>query len=144
MNLKNEKGVTGIDISISVVVIFIFVSIIAVILANIKNTSKELDRKSEALYIAINEIENVKNQGFSKFESLNKNSTQDMDGNSLVNQPTGTEGFYKTISVLDYADIEGNEYKIPNLVKKVTVKISYMYNGTEENVELSTILSKEN
>ena len=35
------------------------------ILANIKNTSKELDRKSEALYIAINEIENVKNQGFS-------------------------------------------------------------------------------
>ena len=141
MNLKNEKGVTGIDISISVVVIFIFVSIIAVILANIKNTSKELDRKSEALYIAINEIENVKNQGFSKFESLNKNSTQDMDGNSLVNQPTGTEGFYKTISVLDYADIE---YKIPNLVKKVTVKISYMYNGTEENVELSTILSKEN
>lgn len=144
MNLKNEKGITGIDISIAVVVIFIFVSIIAVILANIKNTSKELDRKSEALYIAINEIENVKNQGFSKYESLNKNSTQDMDGNNLVNQPTGTEGFYKTISVLDYTDIEGNEDKIPNLVKKVTVKISYMYNGTEENVELSTILSKEN
>ena len=38
MNLKNEKGVTGIDISISVVVIFIFVSIIAIILENIKNT----------------------------------------------------------------------------------------------------------
>lgn len=143
MNLKNEKGVTGIDISIAVVIIFIFVSIIAIIIANLNNSSKELDRKSEAIYIAINEIENIKNQGFSKYETLNKESTQDMDGNSFVNQPTETEGFYKTISVLDYTEIEGNEDKVPNIVKKVTVTISYMFNGKEEKVELATILSKE-
>ena len=54
------------------------------------------------------------------------------------------EGFFKTIIVQDYADLDNNSEKIPNLVKKVTVKISYMVQAKEQSVELSTILSKEN
>ena len=54
------------------------------------------------------------------------------------------EGFFKTIIVEDYADLDNNSEKIPNLVKKVTVKISYMFQAKEQSVELSTILSKEN
>ena len=54
------------------------------------------------------------------------------------------EGFFKTIIVQDYADLDNNSEKIPNLVKKVTVKISYMFQAKEQSVELSTILSKEN
>ena len=52
--------------------------------------------------------------------------------------------FFKTIIVQDYADLDNNSEKIPNLVKKVTVKISYMFQAKEQSVELSTILSKEN
>lgn len=54
------------------------------------------------------------------------------------------EGFFKTIIVQDYADLDNNSEKISNLVKKVTVKISYMFQAKEQSVELSTILSKEN
>ena len=44
---------------------------------------------------------------------------------------------------MDYTDIQGNEGKTKNIVKKATVKISYMYKAKEQIVELSTVLSKE-
>lgn len=144
MKIKSNKGFTGIDIAISVVVLFIFVSLIAVLVYNHNSSSQELELKSEATYLAIDEIEKVKNKGFEKYETLNEESTQDTEGN-LLNQSveTDTEGFYKTIIVKDYTDLEGNENKIPNLVKQVTVKITYMFKAKEQSVELTTILSKD-
>ena len=76
---------------------------------------------------------------------MNKDTKKDKNGNSLENQKVeNKEGFFKTIIVQDYADLDNNSEKIPNLVKKVTVKISYMFQAKEQSVELSTILSKEN
>lgn len=141
--IKNEKGFTGMDVVISVIVLFIFVSLIATLMYKYKSSSKEVDLKSEATYIAIDEIEKVKNNGFEKYDTLNVDSTTDEDGNSLKNQPTQTKGFYKTIKVEDYTDIEGNEDKTPNLVKRVTVEISYVFKGNTQTVELSTVLNKE-
>ena len=146
MKIKSNKGFTGIDIAISVIVLFIFVSLIAVLVYNNNSSSQELELKTEATYLAIDEIEKIKNNGFEKYESLNKDSTQDEDGNPLnqsVPVAPDTEEFYKTITVKDYTDIEGNEGKIPNLVKQVTVKITYMFKAQEQSVELTTILSKD-
>lgn len=143
MKKRYEKGFTGIDIAISVVVLFIFVSLIAVLVYNFNSSSREVELRSEATYIAIDEIENVKNNGFEKYDTLNIRSENDEDGNPLQNQPTDTEGFYKTIIVEDYTDMEGNSEKIPNLVKKITVQITYMFKGQKQTVELSTILSKD-
>lgn len=143
MKIKNEKGVSGIELAIVVVLIFIFVSVIASLIYRINSKSNEIELKSEATSIAVDEIELIKNTDFSEFEELNKTSTTDKNGNSLVNQPTSKEGFYKTIIVEDYTDIEGNEDKISDLVKKVTVKISYMFKSKEQSVELSTLLLKE-
>lgn len=140
MKIRSEKGYTGIDIAISVVVIFIFVSLIAMLIYRFNSTAREVELKSEATYIAIDEIEKIKNDGFEAYETRSV-----ADGNSEETaEVEGKEGFTKTIIVVDYADIAGNEDKIPNLVKKVTVKISYMFQAKEQNVELSTILSKEN
>lgn len=144
MNLNSQKGFTVIEISIAIVLIFIFVSIIAVLIYNFNSNSKEVELKSKAIEIAVNEIETIENKGFEEFDGMNKNSTQDKNGNSLENQPVGEEGFYRTILVQDYTDLDGNADKIPNLVKKITVKISYMYKTKVETVELSTILTKEN
>ena len=143
MKIKNEKGVSGIEVAIVVVLIFIFVSVIASLIYRINSKSNEIELKSEATSIAVDEIELIKNTDFSEFEELNKTSTTDKNGNSLVNQPTSKEGFYKTIIVEDYTDIEGHEDKISDLVKKVTVKISYMFKSKEQSVELSTLLLKE-
>lgn len=141
MKIRSEKGFTGVDIAISVVVIFIFSSIIAMIIYRSNSATKEIELKSEATSIAINEIENVKNLGFEEYESRSIK-----EGNSEVcrnEEIIGNEGFFKTITVVDYTDLEGNSNKIPNVVKKVTVKISYLFKAKEQTVELSTILSKE-
>ena len=124
MKFYSEKGYTGVDIAISVIVIFIFVSLISFLIYRFNSSAKEVELKSEA---------------------MNKDTKEDKNGNSLENQKVeNKEGFFKTIIVQDYADLDNNSEKIPNLVKKVTVKISYMFQAKEQSVELSTILSKEN
>lgn len=141
MNLRSEKGFTGIDIAVSVVIIFIFISIIASLIYGVNSKSREIELKTEATYIAIDEIEQIKNDGYEKYGTLSK-----ADGNNIVcsNQEVeGKEGYYKTIEVIDYTDLEGNQDKEKNIVKKATVKISYMFNAKEQSVEISTILTKE-
>ncbi len=143
--MRSQKGYTGIDIAISVIVIFIFVSLITMLIYNFNSSADELKIKSDATYIAVNEIEKIKSQNFSDFLGMNKTTTVDKDGNSLLNQPVdGNEGFYRTITITDYKDINESADIIEDIVKKITVKISYMYKGKERSVELSTILSKEN
>ena len=144
MDIRNQKGYTGIDIAISVIVITIFISLIAVLIYKFNSSSNEVQLKSKATEIAIDEIEKVKTAGFKAYEEMNQTTKEDKDGNSLVNQQVEREqGFYKTITVEDYTDIKGED-KISNLVKRVTVTISYMEKGQEQQISLSTILSKEN
>ncbi len=144
MKFKKEQGFTGIDISVAVIILFIFISIIATLSYQVNTTTKAIERRGEAIEIAIQEIEKVKNQGFSNYDGIDSKSTGDNQGNSFETQlVAGKQGFYKTIMVKDYTEIEGNSEKISNVVKKVTVKITYKSQGKEQKVELSTILSKE-
>lgn len=139
---RSEKGFTGIDIAVSVIIIFLFVSLISMLIYHFNSTAREVELRAEATYLAINEIETIKNEGFSAYEERSVTA-----GNSIIceqEEIAQKEGFFKTITIMDYTDIEGNEDKIPNLVKKATVKISYMFKTKEQSVELSTILSKEN
>lgn len=68
------------------------------------------------------------------------------NGNSIIseNEKTEKQGYYKTITVTDYTDLEGKTDKTKDIVKKVNVKITYMFKAKEQTVELSTILTKEN
>ena len=139
MKIKSEKGIVGADIAIAVVVIFIFVSLISILIYNINSLSARLDRMSEATYMAINEVEQLKIDGYDKYKNSMEN---DSNNGIVVNNEMVQEGYYKTIKVIDYTDIEGNEDKTTKIVKKATVTISYMYKGEEEKVELSTVLSE--
>ena len=139
MNFHNEKGYTAIDISVSVVILFIFVSIISMMIYQMNSSSKEVQLKTDATYLAINEIENIKNQGIDEY--IGKSVA---NGNNVITENQEVEeGYYKTVTVIDYTDIDGNQDKTKDLVKKVTVKISYMFKAKEQSVELSTVLSKE-
>lgn len=141
MDLRSQKGFTGIDVSVSVIVLLIFISIIATMSYNFNTSSKEIERRSEAVNIAIKEIEEIKHQGFEQYKDKSKKS-----GNYKISDNEGVpdkQGYYKTIEVIDYTDIEGNENKSENMVKKATVEVLYNYKGQEQSVKLSTVLSKE-
>lgn len=129
MKMKSEKGYTGIDMAISVVVIFIFVSLIAILSYQMNSYSKEIELKSEATSLAIDEIEKIKNMTFGDIES------KDFPTEEIKT------GFFRTVTIIDYNEIRND--KKPGFVKQITVEIKYMFKGNEQKVELSTIMSKE-
>ena len=140
--MKSEKGFTGVDIAISVVVLFIFVSLIISLIYGINSSSKEVELKSEATALAVEEIENIKTKKIETLESELDNqeikygaSEQEAETQQIK------DGFYRRIIIQDYNDLDKS--KVPDIVKKVTVQILYRIKAQEQKVELSTVLSKE-
>ena len=133
MNFKSERGATGIDITIAIIIIGLFIGLIVSLMYGINKSSKDIERKTEATNYAISEIEKLKAEDFDTLES--KQTSGYIDGTP----------YYKTIKVVDYADLEENqgEDKERGVVKKVTVEISYKSGKEDKKVELSTALSKE-
>lgn len=130
--MKSEKGYTGVDIAISVLVLFLFVSFIATLSYRANSSAKEIELKSKASEIAISEIEAIKNKTWEEI------TTEDIEYRDTTEIE---EGFYRTILVQDYHDIDAT--KNSEIVKKVTVQIKYRFKGKEEMVEFSTMMAKE-
>ena len=134
--MKKENGYTGVDIAISVVVITIFIALIGTLVFNFNSNSNEIEYRSKAIDLAINEIEDIKSKSIEEINSLD----------TTENEISGNTGYYKKIEVLDAANVDGDfgdREKIENLVKKVTVTVSYKYRNQIKSVELSTIISKQ-
>lgn len=133
MNFKSEKGATGVDITVAIIILGLFIGLIVSLIFGINEGSKDIERKTEATNYAISEIEKLKAEDFATLED------KQISG-YIENTP-----YYKTIKVIDYADLEENkgENKKRGLVKKITVEISYKSGKKEKKVELSTVLAKE-
>ena len=51
-------------------------------------------------------------------------------------------GFHKEVSIKDYVLITGDTTKKTNLVKEITVEISYKLANKEKNIKISTYISQ--
>lgn len=134
--MKNQKGYTGVDIAISVVVITIFIALIGTLVFNFNSNSNEIEYRSKALDLAINEIEDIKSKSIEEINALD----------TTENEIPGQTGYYKKIEILDAANVDGDfgdRAKVENLVKKVTVTVTYQFRNQTKSVELSTIVAKD-
>lgn len=52
-------------------------------------------------------------------------------------------GYHKKILIKDYVLIKDDSTKQSNLVKEITVEISYKLAGKDKNVKISTYIKKE-
>ena len=52
-------------------------------------------------------------------------------------------GYHKKISIKDYVLIKNDQTKQANIVKEITVEISYMNRKGTQNVQISTYVTKE-
>lgn len=140
MKIKSEKGITNIDITVSIILITLFVAIIATLMYNINANSGSVERRSIATNYAINEIESLKAQNFDDLEETGEtNEFEDILENG------NTTGYAKKITIIDYANLEENKDDdtiVPGLVKKVTVEISYKEGNTTQTIDLSTVIAK--
>ena len=146
MKIKEEKGITGIDITLAVILISIFLAVILTIFTTIQKNSTKLSRETEAMYYAIETIENIKSQEFSILPKKVTNKIQGIteleDGYIKDNQGNSTP-YYRTITVQDYSELEGKDGKISEILKKVTVQISFKDQNKNKEVVLSTVKVKE-
>ena len=137
MKIKSERGITTIDITVSIILITVFVALIATLMYNLNSNTDALEKRSVAINYAIDTIENLKAQEFSDLQDT------DEQNNSFEN--IDSTGYSRKITITDYANLpenSGDNTILSGLVKKVTVEIAYKEGDTTQTVELSTVIAK--
>lgn len=151
MDLKNNKGFVGIDISIAVIVLLILVPTIMGIVFNINSTQNVADIKTEAMNIAINALEAAKGLGLQGLNSAEEGkeeksiidemklmySFSEANDNSMV-ITTSKASYRLVVTVKDYS--EDHEGADRGIIKTVTASVTYKAKGEEKTLDLSTVI----
>lgn len=148
MNIKDDKGFTGVDITVAIIIVVIFVGIIATLFFNYSITSQEIERQGKASEYSISIIEKIKNDNFEKYKkgenldyNLYENESITSDSfKDIISSPES--GYYVTVNVKDYKK-DRPEATIINIIKKITVTVSYKVANQDKDVTISTIISTE-
>ena len=121
MKIKNNRGYVAIDASIAVLVLLIIVPTIAGMIYNVNKTNNLIERKNEAISIAINTIETVKGLGVHADidETVIKNKLSDIytfaEDNTFTSElinDEATEFDDKITSIQGTLTKDENTYKI--------------------------------
>lgn len=112
--LKNNKGITGTDIVISVIAIILFTSTILALMSNIKLENLKIKSKLIADVYLVETLENI---GIAKYDEI---VPENVD-NLIPNMSENFEAKIEIIKVNEEVDTEKTE----DILKKVTVKILY-------------------
>ena len=172
MNLRNNHGYTGIDISIAILILVILIPIIGGIVYNIGKSGNSMNQKSYAISIMTNVLEVAKgiddiSYVYSKSEEAPENNAsksyvyflnnkiqnrlsdaqiQTISGNEYIvfTVEDSKHNHYKvTIDVTDFADVSSIQDPKTNVVKKVMVNVDYSVGNKMKNVDMSTVISKK-
>ena len=177
MNLRNNKGYTGVDILITILILVILIPVIAGMAYNIGKSKSSIEQKTYAVSNASNileiakSVESIKNiystlsdtpetietsdDFIEKLQSNFQDELAEETDEPQINEEDGEESIIFTIKdengrlykakidVEDFADTGSIEGAEKNIVKKVTAKITYSVGNKLENIEISTIVSKE-
>lgn len=141
--MRKEKGFTGVDIIISIFVITIFVAIIGNLIINVNLNNKSIERRTIATSYAIQEIEKIKSLKYQEQYNNKGLKGKEILEQKEIYQNEKFTGYNKTIYIEDYISIIQNEEKEPNIVKQITIEISYLLGNKNQTVELSTYIVKE-
>lgn len=143
-SIKDEKGLTGVDIAISLVIVTMFVAIIANLIANINLDTEKMDRKSKALAYAVQEIETRRAIGYiEKYNGMGTSKEgENLKEEDIYNNSEFT-GYHKVVSIKDDILIENSGTKTADTTKQITVEVFYKLGNKEESIKISTYISKE-
>lgn len=123
----NNKGITGIDLTLSVIVLTTFVGIIISLMVNNYKTSLEIQKSANAMSYATMVLEKVDEKSYEKVTD---------DFLSEISGEISIDSDYE-IS-LNVSQIDDSDY-----VKKVTIKVSYVVNNQRKEINISKLKIKE-
>lgn len=144
MKIKQEKGITGIDIVVSVLLITIFITLITNLSLALDRNAKIIQRNTEATSYGIKEIESIKSQGYlEEYEGKGISGKEILKEKEIYDQNNTITGYHAIFSIQDYQSFDGKQGKIANQVKKIVVEISFKVGNQVQKVELETLIAKE-
>ena len=133
MKLKNCKGISGVDITISIGILIIFVSLIAGLFYNLASSSKQIERKAVATNLAIEIIEALKVTDFSNLNSTEKNQMTIEQLNEYSSKQISIPKEYTTKILIE-------NYKNEDILKTLRVEVSYEVNNQIETIDIETLV----
>ena len=150
MNLRSDKGFTGVDITIAMIVILIFIPTIFGSIYNIQKYNNGIKRETTALNMASDILEIAKATRYNELnlenESLfvnkmNEKYTNSGIGNSKYSY-TGSDGIYYQIDIdlSNYYPVDIEVANRKDLIKKVNVVVTYMVGKQQKNVKIATAI----
>ena len=143
-SIKDEKGLTGVDIAISLVIVTMFVAIIANLIANINLDTEKMDRKSKALAYAVQEIETRRATGYiEKYNGMGTSKEGETLKEEDIYNNSEFTGYHKVVSIKDDILEENSGTKTADTTKQITVEVFYKLGNNEESIKISTYISKE-
>ncbi len=150
MKMKNNSGITGVDITISIIILVLFISLITNMFYNVGITSKKVSRKSEATYLAIQVIEALKQIEYDQLPlgETEENKNMTLDELNLILETAGKQkielqnGYSLEINVENYRNQEGDNTLL-DIIKVVTAKVNYTERKKQQSIELSTAVVRE-
>ncbi len=143
-SIKDEKGLTGVDIAISLVIVTMFVAIIANLIANINLDTEKMDRKSKALAYAVQEIETRRATGYiEKYNGMGTSKEGETLKEEDIYNNSEFTGYHKVVSIKDDILVENSGTKTADTTKQITVEVFYKLGNKVESIKISTYISKE-
>lgn len=141
MYIKNQRGFAGIDISISIIIITIFIAMIGNLIININLNYKDTERKTIATSYAIQEIEKIKSQGYiDDYQEVGINQEDIFKEEDIVDENGVFTGYHKKVLIKDYILRDNTKQK--NLVKEITIEISYKLANKDKDIRILTCITK--
>ena len=124
----NEKGITGIDLTIGIVVLSIFTGVIVSLMLNAYSTSIEVKKSANAMAYATIILEKVDEKSF---EDVNDSFVAYLEALGAVDISD------------DYTITFNTEVLEENLFKKATITVSYDVNDEQKSITINKLKIKE-
>ena len=158
MNLRNNKGYTGIDISVAMIIILIFIPTIFGIVYNLQKVRAKSEREANSINVATDVLEIAKSIAYSdvtisensEFIARLNNKYSNLqilnDENKLVNCSyiDNNNIHYKIeVDVANQYPSEIDESEKMDYVKKLTVTVTYPVGNSTKSINISTVLKND-
>ncbi|MDO5556716.1 MAG: hypothetical protein Q4G05_00500 [Clostridia bacterium] len=127
--MENNRGYTGIDISIAIMIIIMAIAILSTLLAKTLNNIREVEYNSNASIYMVQMLEGIDKCAYESVDNTNGNLVNTFRANYHI--PTS---FDITMQI---------EELHLGYVKRVTLRIEYLLDGSTESFEVKKLKVKE-
>lgn len=137
--IKSNKGITGVDIVLSIGIISITLTLLLSMYLSIYISNTEIERKAQAINYATQILEKASELYYADVKADNFTATNLSNGAKEIAGIQIPGGYTVTVNIEPYTNNEQTD-----VVKKVEVSVNYKVSKRNENVTLSMYKTKEN